>query len=425
MKEMMKFIDESVTAFNATNNLKKELLKNKYEELDEKKEYKILKGHKYFVTRNSTSIIAFNVGKKLDDPSLQIAASHSDCPTFKIKPQAFIFDNNYLRLNTEVYGGAIYYPWLDRALSIAGRVIVKTNKSLKTIIYKDEEPFCVIPSVAIHQNRDVNKGIELNPQIDLLPLVSLEKGDMNDFLAKQLKVKKEDIKGFDLYLYPMDKAFNWGLKKEFISSFHIDNLECAYTSFKAFLNNFNDNNINVYCCFDNEEVGSLTRQGADSDFLQSTLNRVCKALKLDYYSLVSSGMLLSCDNGHALHPNHPEKADPVNRPLINKGVVIKYNANQSYTSDGLTSAIFKNLLDSKKIPYQYFANRSDSKGGSTLGNLSNGHVSILSIDIGLAQLAMHSPMETAGVKDIEYMIQAIKEFYKAHLSINGDIYNLK
>lgn len=425
MKEMMKFLDESVTAYQAIDNLKKELLQNKYEELDEKKEYKLLKGHKYFITRNGTSIIAFNIGKKLDEPSLQIAASHSDCPSFKIKPEAFIFDNNYLKLNTEVYGGPIYYPWLDRALGIAGRVVIKNKDSLKTINYKTDNPFCVIPSVAIHQNRDVNKGIDLNPQIDLLPLVSLEKGDLKDFLAKELKTKKDDIKGFDLYLYPMDKAFNWGLKKEFITSFHIDNLECAYTSFKAFLNNFNDNNINVYCSFDNEEVGSLTRQGADSDFLNATILRIASALKLDYYSLVSSGMLLSCDNGHALHPNHPEKSDPVNRPLINKGVVIKYNANQSYTSDGITSAIFSNLLDGKKIPYQYFANRSDSKGGSTLGNISNSHISILSIDIGLAQLAMHSPMETAGVKDIDYMIDAIKQFYKAHLTIKGDTYSLK
>lgn len=425
MKEIMNFIDESVTAFNAIDNLKKELLKNKYEELDEKKEYKILKGHKYFITRNGTSVIAFNVGKKLINPSLQIAASHTDCPTFKIKPEAFIFDKNYLKLNTEVYGGAIYYPWLDRALGIAGRVIVRNKEGLKTITYKSSEPFCVIPSVAIHQNRDVNKGIELNPQIDMLPLVSLEDGDLKAFLAKEIKTKKEDIKGFDLYLYPMDKAFNWGLKKEFITSFHIDNLECAYTTFKAFLNTFNDNNINVYCSFDNEEVGSLTRQGADSNFLEVTLQRLSKALKLDYYALVSNGMLLSCDNGHALHPNHPEKSDPVNRPLMNKGVVIKYNANQSYTSDGLTSAIFTNLLDSKKIPYQYFANRSDSKGGSTLGNLSNSHVSILSIDIGLAQLAMHSPMETAGVKDIKYMIDACKEFYNAHLSVKGDTYILK
>ena len=425
MKELMSFLDESVTSFQAVENIQKILKKEGYEELDEKKAFTVKKGHKYYISRNGSSILAFNIGKKLTNPSLNIAASHSDCPTFKIKPEAFVVGKDYLQLNTEVYGGPIYYPWLDRPLSIAGRVVVSDKNSVKTINYVDKEPFCVIPSLAIHQNREVNKKLELNPQIDLLPLVSLENGDFKAYLAKKLKLKKEQISGFDLYLYPLEKAFNWGLKKEFISSFHIDNLECAFTTLKAFINTFNDENINVYCCFDNEEVGSLTRQGADSDFMETTLRRITEALKIDYYALKANGMMLSCDNGHALHPNHPEKSDPVNRPFMNKGVVIKYNANQSYTSDGLSSSLFKTLLDNNKIPNQFFTNRSDSRGGSTLGNLSNGHVSILSVDIGLAQLAMHSPMETCGVKDIEYMIKAVNLFYKAHLSINNNEYTLK
>jgi len=425
MKELLKFIDESPCAFEAVDSIEKILLKDEYEELDEKKAFKLIKGHKYYLKRNGSSIIAFNVGKKLNDPCFHIGASHSDCPSFKIKPEAFIEGKDYLQLNTEVYGSPLLYPWLDRPLSICGRVLVNNKNGVKAISYVDKEPFCIIPSVAIHQNKDANNGLKFNPQVDMLPLVSLDNGNFKAYLAKNIKCKENDVLGFDLYLYPFEKAYNWGLNKEFISSFHIDNLECAYTSLKGFINNFNDDNINIYVCFDNEEVGSLTRQGADSDFLEVSLKRICEALKLDYYATISKSMMLSLDNGHALHPNHPEKSDPKNRPLMNKGIVIKYNAAQSYTSDGLSSSIFKELLDRKNIPYQYFANRSDSRGGGTLGNISNGHVSIITVDIGLAQLAMHSPLETCGVKDVEYMIDGVKAFYKSHLTINKDTYLLK
>ena len=417
MKDFIKFINDSPTSFEAIDNIASMLDKKGYEELNEKKTFKIKKGGKYYVTRNGSSIIAINAGKTLNDPSLQITASHSDCPSFKIKPESMIYENGYLKINTECYGGALYYPWLDRPLSIAGRLIVKDRNGIKVLNYVEKEPFCIIPSLAIHMNREVNKeGVKLNPQIDLLPLCSLEKGDLKEYLKK--KVNKEVV-SYDLYLYPVESAYTWGMNKEFISSFHLDNLECAYGSLLGFIDNFNEENINVYCCFDNEEVGSLTRQGADSDFLESTLKRVFDSLKLDYYEMLAKGMILSCDNAHAIHPNHPEKADPLNRPMINKGIVIKYNANQSYTSDGLSSAVLKNLLDRNKIPNQYFTNRSDERGGSTLGNLSNRHSSIMSVDIGLAQLAMHSPLETAGTKDLDYLVKACKAFYKAHLKDNN------
>jgi len=416
MKKLIEFLNESPTSFEATESIVNILSLKGYKELKESESFDIKKSGKYFVTRNGSSIIAFNIGKKLNDPSLQITASHSDCPSFKIKPESIIFENGYMKLNTEVYGGPLFYPWLDRPLSIAGRIIVKDKDSIKAINYVEEKPFCIIPSLAIHMNRDVNKSLELNPQIDLLPIVSMKNGSLKDYLKKKTK---KNILGYDLYLYPTEKAYVWGMDDEFISSFHIDNLECAYTTLVGFVDNFNDNNITVYACFDNEEVGSLTRQGADSDFLECTLRRLADSLKLDYYVLLAKGMMLSCDNAHGVHPNHPEKADKTNRPELNKGVVIKYNANQSYTSDALSSSIFKELLDNNKIPNQFFTNRSDIKGGSTLGNLSNGHASIMSVDIGLAQLAMHSPLETAGTKDIDYMIKACKLFYKSHLSNNN------
>lgn len=424
MKDVIKLLEHSESAFQVVENIEAELKKAKYEKLDESKTYKLEKGKKYYVTRNGSSIIAFNVGSKLKDPAMLIAASHTDCPSFKVKPEAFIFGKDFLQLNTEIYGGPLLHPWFDRPLSLAGRVMVK-EKGIKAVNFVDEEPFCIIPSVCIHFNRDANKGKELNPQVDLLPLVSLADGDFKDYLAKKLKVKKENVVSFDLYLYPQEKAINWGMKKEFLSSFHIDNAECAYTTLNGFINTFNDNNINVYACFDNEEVGSLTRQGASSDFLQVTLERICASLKIDYYSLLAKSFMLSSDNAHSVHPNHPELSDPKNRPIMNKGIVIKQNANQSYTSDGLSIALFKNLLDKAKVPYQFFTNRSDIRGGGTLGNISNSHVSIMAVDIGLAQLAMHSCYETAGIKDIEYMEKALKAFYSSTLKINNDTYSLE
>lgn len=417
MKEFINFLNTSPTAFNAVKNIGDILKENNYKELDEKKKYVIKKGGKYFVRRNGSSIIAFNVGEELKEPSLQVSASHSDCPSFKIKPESLIYENGYLKIDTEVYGGAIFYPWLDRPLSIAGRLVVK-NKSgeIETKVFDYKKPFCLIPSQAIHQNREVNNNLALNAQIDMLPICSLKKNNLLDFLKEETK---ENILNYDLYLYPCGNAYVWGIENEFITSFHLDDLQCAYTCLKGFINNFNKNNLNVYCCFDNEEVGSLTRQGAASNFFESTIERICEALKIDYYSLLANGMMLSCDNAQGLHPSHAEKADPINNAKLNKGVVIKFNANQSYTSDALSTAIFRDLLNRKKIPNQYFANRSDIKGGGTLGNISNSHVSLLAVDIGLAQLAMHSCNETVGSKDNEYMIEAIKTFYKAHLKDNN------
>ncbi len=410
--DILEFLDNSTTSFEAVNTISGILDADGYKKLDEKNKYEINKGGKYYVTRNGSSIIAFNIGSKLDSPSLQICSSHTDCPTFKIKPGDLIYDDMYLKINTEVYGGALFYPWFDRPLSIAGRVIVKEDGKIKSISYNHKEPFCIIPSLAIHMNSKINEGYKFNQQIDLLPICGLEKMDLIKYLSS--KINKE-VLSYDLYLYPTQKAYYWGEHKEFISSFHIDNLECAYTTLQGFINNFNDNNINVYCCFDNEETGSLSRQGADSDFFESNLRRVLDCLNLDYYEMLARGMMLSCDNAHAVHPNHNEKADPKNRPQLNKGIVIKFNANQSYVTDGLSCAILKDLLDRNNVPNQYFTNRSDERGGSTLGNLSNRHSSIMAVDIGLAQLAMHSPLETAGSKDIDYMISGIKAFYKAHL----------
>lgn len=408
------FLNNSPTCFNASETVINMLKENGYKELNELNNFVVEKGNKYFISRNESSVIAFNVGKTLKNVSLQVCASHSDCPSFKIKPNKLISDNNYTKLNVEMYGGAICYPWFDRPLGLAGRISYKENSLIKTMNYKSTEAFCIIPSLAIHFNRNVNEEFKVNKQIDLCPICNIKEKDFDEYLSNLLN---KEVLGYDLYLYPVDGAYTWG-NDEYLSSFHLDDLACAYSSLMGFINNFNDNNINMFCMFDNEEVGSLTRQGADSDFFESTLKRICKSLDIDYYSLLSNGLMLSCDNAHASHPNHPEISDPVNRPLMNKGIVIKFNGNQSYTSDGLSSAIFKDLLNRFNIAYQYFTNRSDLRGGSTLGNISNGHVSLLSLDIGLAQLAMHSPLETMGYKDIDLMIKAMGAFYSSHLENN-------
>ena len=421
IKDLLNFLDNSSSSFLAVDSIKKELLENNYEELNDG-DFKIEKGKKYFITRNDSSIIAFNIGKKIKDPSLHICASHTDCPSLKLKPNALISDNDGSRLNVEVYGGPLLLTWFDRPLGLTGRVFIKSKNGIKSVLFNHKEAIGIIPSVAKKKKKEEGK---INPQIDLLPFISSDpKFNLEAFIAKNIKCKKEDILSFDLFLTPSEKASLWGEKKEYFTSNHIDNLECAYASLKGFINNFNDNNINLYISFDNEEVGSLSRQGADSNFFEMVLNRICDSFDLDYYKLINNGILLSCDNGHGRHPNHKELADQTNAPVLNGGVVIKYNSNQSYTSDGLGIALLKDLMNKKKIPYQIYTNRSDQRGGSTLGNISNAHVSILSIDIGLAQWAMHSINETAGSKDFEYMIKLIKAFYNSHYRINGDTYEL-
>ncbi|MBQ6450925.1 MAG: M18 family aminopeptidase [Solobacterium sp.] len=420
-KEMLTFIQNSPSAFQAVENIRNMLTKEGFEVLDENRPWKLEKGKNYVVTRNGTSVLAFKIGSDLSEPCLLMSASHTDCPSFKVKPNAVISDEHFARLNVEPYGGPIYTPWADRPLSVAGRVIVREGNRIVSRNVNVEKDLCVIPNVAIHMNREVNDGFKMNPQVDLLPLIAGKKDfSLKKYLAAYIGIEEEDLLNFDLFLYPRTPGFIWGPEGEYLSSHHLDNLECAYTSLRAFIEGKNDKNINVYASFDNEETGSRTRQGAASDFLRISLQKIADALDIDYTELTANSMMLSCDNAHSAHPAHPEKNDPTNHTYMNKGIVIKYNANQSYTSDGLSAAIFTPLLKKEDIPYQYFTNRSDMRGGGTLGNISNTQVSVLSLDIGLPQLAMHSPMETAGTKDVQTMIDGIRAFYNAHIQLLAD-----
>ena len=428
LKDLMNFLDSSVTMFHAINECEKVLQNCGYIYLPENEKWNIRAG-KYYTKRNSSSLIAFDIAN--GDYHFQISAAHSDSPTFKLKDRPIIESNGYLKLNVEAYGGMIDATWLDKPLTLAGRVMVDTKDGIETRLLFIDKDLLIIPNVPIHFNREINKGFAFNNQVDMLPVFSagnLSEADFDKMLAKELGVKPEAILAKDLYLVNRQKATVIGYDNELISSGRLDDLECVYTSLLGFIEAMNNDHINVFAVFDNEEVGSDTKHAAISTILVSTLNRINKALGKsdeDYYRAIAKSMLISCDNAHAIHPNHPELFDVKNRPVLNKGIAIKESANQKYTTDAFSRAVLKKILDNNNIPYQTFANRSDIVGGSTLGNLSNTEVSMNAVDIGLPQLAMHSAYETAGAKDVEYAIEALRAFFETNIDIKDDKVSLE
>lgn len=416
-EELLKFIEKCPTGFHAVAVLKEELEAEGFQELRETEQWKPECGKGYFVTRNDSSLIAFRIPSQ-EPKGFHIVASHCDSPAFKIKEEPeMTVENTYVKLNTERYGGMILYSWLDRALSVAGRVVVRDGDELETRLVNLEETL-VIPSVAIHLNRDGNKGMEFNPQVDMLPLYGNRgMGDccLTERVAEALGVMEEDILGHDLFLYVKEKGRFYGENDVFLFSPRLDDLQCVYASSKAFMNSVPEKYINVCGVFDNEEVGSGTKQGADSTFLEDVLWRVGEGLEWgreEYLRMIADSFLISADNAHGVHPNHPEKADPTNRPYLNNGIVIKFHGSQRYATDAVSAARMKMICEKAQVPWQTYANRSDIQGGSTLGNISTAHVSVSSVDIGMPQLAMHSAMETAGAKDTKYAEDAFAVFYK-------------
>lgn len=412
------FIDNSPTAFHAVEAAKEILVNNGFKQWQEG--LPLLKenamGEKgYFYIRNDSSLIAFSMPKS-GAKGFRIMASHSDSPCFKIKTKPEIkVEDAYVKLNVEKYGGMILSTWLDRPLGIAGRVIVKENGAYVSKLV-DLKQCAVIPNVAIHFNREINKGFEYNPQTDMLPLFSGNKDEkLMEKIAGTLGITADDILGEDLYLYADQKAVTVGAEKEFLVAPRQDDLGCAYSTLMGFAGAEQVEYISVYCLFNNEEVGSLTRQGADSDFADRILKEIWSLAESDktYEAALRDSFLISADNAHALHPNHPEKSDVTNRPYVNGGIVLKFNGNAHYTTDGYSQAFITDLCRQCGIKMQTFANRSDLPGGSTLGNIMMAHISIPSADIGLPQLAMHSAVEAAGTKDIEDMITLAERFYSA------------
>ena len=429
-KGLVEFLNKSYTAFHAFENIKDRLIREGFTPLSEGEKWNIEKGGKYFVTRNDTSVIAFKVPQE-DYKGFNIVASHSDSPCFKIKENAEITQaGQYICLNTEKYGGMIMSTWFDRPLSVAGRLIVKTEKGLESRLVNVDRDLLIIPNLAIHMDRTVNDGKTINPQNDMLPLFGdlSRKDRFMDVVADAAAVAKEDIIAKDLYLYVRQSAGFVGLDEEFITGPKLDDLQCAYTSMEGFLAAEKSASVAVLAVFDNEEVGSGTKQGALSTMMADTLRRMNKALGYDeeyYLCALTNSFMISADNAHSLHPNYSAKADPTNRPVINKGVVIKHHANQQYTTDAVSCAIFKELAESVGASVQHFANRSDMVGGSTLGNLSNRHVSLNAVDIGLPQFAMHSCFETAGVNDTEDFAEICRKFYSSVITKTENYYTVK
>ena len=415
MKDLMNYLDNSYSAFHAIKNLEEKLINSGFKKLEENEKWNLAENKSYYVIRNTSSIIAFKVPASNETLGFNIVASHSDSPSYKIKPNATMKDlrNDYAKLNTETYGGPIAYTWLDRPLGIAGRVFVENeNLLIEELVNLDDT--IIIPSVAIHLNR--SGEFNPNPQVDMLPLIGDASTTFEDMLKKQIQDKS--IISTDLFLYNKEKAMLLGANNEYLASSRIDDLECAYISIEALINT-DAKNVTICAVFNNEEVGSRSANGAASTFLKDTTERIAKALNKDILEMLANSFIISSDNAHALHPNHPEKADPTNMVYMNKGIVVKHQAGLNYTTDALSEAIFKKICKLADVPYQDYTNRSDQRGGGTLGAISQTQLSIPSVDIGLAQLAMHSTYETCGVKDVEYMLKALSKFYNVKFNFNN------
>ena len=413
-KNLMSFIDKTPNAYVCVQNLKQLLLKNGFIQIYENEDWNKLKNDgKYFVIRNDSSLISFKMCKEISNIGFNIVATHTDSPSFSIKPNADMFDNMYLKLNVSGYGGMINYTWLDRPLSLAGRVVTLTNGVYEKKIINIDKDLLIIPSQAIHINREVNSKNDLNHQVDLLPIMSLtSEKKLEDVIRESLEKdgsKVDRICDYDLYLYNRDKSRYVGLNDEMILAPRLDDLACLYPAYQSFLQADNNNSINVFCAFNNEEIGSLTQQGADSTFLIDILSRISEASNINLLIALKNSFVVSADNAHAIHPNAQSKSDPTNKVQLNKGVVIKHHTN--YTTDAVTSSLFKGICDNANVPYQDFSCRADMRCGSTLGGINQRQVSVDSIDIGIPQLAMHSTNETIGAKDVLYMYQSLLEFY--------------
>ena len=417
---LLDFIEHSPVSFAAVREAETMLDTNGYVRLSFQNEWNLVPGGKYYITRNGSSLIAFTVPEN-PQPGFMIAASHSDSPCFKLKTDSeIVAADRYLKLNTEGYGGMIISSWFDRPLSLAGRAIVKRGSSFETRIVTFDRDLCLIPNVCIHFNREINNGYKYNKAVDTLPLLSntKEPGTVKKMVAEHLGVDSEAIVSMDLYVINRTRGSVFGADDAFFCAPRIDDLQCAYTTLAGLFEADTPKAIPVYALFDNEEVGSETKQGAASMFLYDVLSRVAGHYGHTLSEMLPASIMLSCDNGHAVHPNHPELSDTHNAPHLNGGVVIKHNANQRYATDALSEALFAEICARAEVPVQHFANRSDIAGGGTLGSISNTRVSLKTVDIGLAQLAMHSAVETGGIKDTDYMVRAVKAFFESALVIN-------
>ncbi|MDY3827662.1 MAG: M18 family aminopeptidase [Clostridium sp.] len=423
-QKLIDFIYDSPTSYHATSNVVKRLEKIGYTELKEKDKWEIKKLGKYYVKKNDSAIIAFQIGNgDIREEGFRIIGAHTDSPSFRIKPSSeIIVENKYVKLNTEGYGGAILNTWFDRPLALAGRVVIrgKTFTEPITRLINVNRPILVIPNLAIHMNRNINEGVSINKQRDTLPILgfvnqNLEKNNyLLSIIAEELNIDKEDILDFDLFLYEYEKGCLCGANNEFISSSRLDDLWMVYAGLEAILEENESTFSKMLICTDNEEIGSYTAQGAESNFVKEVLERIIISLKLnreDYYRALSKTIMISSDLAHAVHPNYTDKHDLTNRPLLGEGPVLKLTASGSYATEGVSASIFKELCQSNNIPYQIFVNRSDMRGGSTIGPMMATKFGIKVIDMGNAILGMHSIRELGAVVDNKLIIDLFRAFF--------------
>ena len=416
VQKLFRFLDESPTCYHAAANAKAALTAAGAVELRESEQWKLEKGTLYIVERGDSALVAFRVPEGPLHGFL-MAAAHSDSPAFKVRETAEAASaGNTLRLSVEPYGGGVWRGWLDRPLSVAGRVMIRQGDRLVSRLVNIDRDLLVIPGVAIHMDRSVNKGAELNPAVDLLPLLGCgkEPGTFRKLIAEAAGVREEHLLSTELFLYPRTKAVQTGLNGEFIVSPRLDDLQCVFGCLEGFLAAKPGGSLPVLAVFNNEEVGSNTRQGADSTFLTDVLERIAHGCGLDseaWKAAVANSFMVSADNAHAIHPAHPEYADKGEFPVLGGGIVIKYNANQRYTTDAVSGAVFQAICQEAGVPVQRYSNRADLPGGSTLGNISTAHLSVPTVDIGLPQLAMHSVCETAGAADTDHLVKAMTAYF--------------
>jgi len=417
IKAFQNFLDTSVSAYHATANLKQLLEEENYERLYEHEYWDLQPGGKYYMIRGGTTILAFRV-PTATPKGFMMSACHTDRPTFKLKENCEL-RGVYTRLATEGYGGMIMSSWMDRPLSIAGRVMVQTETGVEGRLINIDQDLMMMPNVAIHMNRSVNDGYKWNPAVDTVPMLGGQ-DDADKFWPLVEKTAGGKILGHDLYVYVRQKSSVWGIDGEFISGPALDDLACAWGTLQGFLNARDTDAVPVLCAFDDEEVGSNSPQGAASTILEFTLERICGALGLDIHLMLAQSFLVSADNAHAIHPNHPELADKANAPVMGYGVVLKFNAAQRYTTDGVSASVFRHICQKVDVPLQTYTNRPDIRGGSTLGHISLTHVSVPTADIGLPQVAMHSCYETAAVADLDNLERAMTEYFGTVLEVHRD-----
>ncbi|MFO7815918.1 MAG: M18 family aminopeptidase [Halanaerobiales bacterium] len=418
---LIEFLREGPTPFHVVENTAKILEAKGFSRLNIQNKWRLKENSKYYVIKNDSAIIAFNTAFKSQlTNGFKIVGAHTDSPSIKLKPQPEFEDEDYyLKLNTEVYGGPILNTWFDRPLTLAGRVSISENGNLKNININFREPLMIIPNLAIHLNRKVNEGQKIDKQKDLIPIIKTlnENEDIENYLinliAEKLEVDNSAVMDFDLYLRDTEAPITMGSEKEFLNAGQIDDLGMAHAGLKAFIDS-NNNSFKLLVLFDNEEIGSNTDVGADSPLLSNLIERIVYSLegsREDYLQIIENSFMISADMAHAVHPNHSEKHDPTNKPVINKGPVVKISSNRRYTTDSYSGGYIKKLCKENDIPYQNFVNNSNERGGSTIGPLNLRHLGVKSADIGNPVLSMHSIRELYGLKDHELAIDLLTAFF--------------